>query len=157
MIEGTNLFLNLFFQALSTTQRSQQNQKQTQALHVRQYSITSERAKRGRASPVENREKTEARESSGTVSELLSAPCQAGAFVASSRESMHSPGLVSSLRNSMTFADGACGGRSRSEEEAMQGHRRRRETQRSPATSISPKGGGGTTSILLSLLLHDVH
>ncbi len=38
----------------------------------------------------------------------------------------------------------------------MQGHRRRRSTQRSPATSISPKGGGGTASISLSLLLHDV-
>ena len=38
----------------------------------------------------------------------------------------------------------------------MQGHRRRRATQRSPATSISPKGGGGTASIPLSLLLHDV-
>ncbi len=38
----------------------------------------------------------------------------------------------------------------------MQGHRRRRATQRSPATSISPKGGGGTVSISLSLLLHDV-
>ncbi len=38
----------------------------------------------------------------------------------------------------------------------MQGHRRRRATQRSPATPISPKGGGGTTSISLSLLLHDV-
>jgi len=38
----------------------------------------------------------------------------------------------------------------------MQGHRRRRATQRSPATSISPKGGGGTASISLSLLLHDV-
>jgi len=38
----------------------------------------------------------------------------------------------------------------------MQGHRRRRETQRSPATPISPKGGGGTASISLSLLLHDV-
>ncbi len=38
----------------------------------------------------------------------------------------------------------------------MQGHRRRRVTQRSPATPISPKGGGGTTSISLSLLLHDV-
>ena len=46
--------------------------------------------------------------------------------------------------------------RSRSEEEAMQGHRRRRATQRSPATPISPKGGGGTASISLSLLLHDV-
>jgi len=38
----------------------------------------------------------------------------------------------------------------------MQGHRRRRETQRSSATSISPKGGDGTASIPLSLLLHDV-
>jgi len=38
----------------------------------------------------------------------------------------------------------------------MQGHRRRRATQRSPATPISPKGGGGTASISLSLLLHDV-
>jgi len=56
----------------------------------------------------------------------------------------------------MMFADGACEGRSRSEEEAMQGHRRRRATQRSPATSISPKGGGGTAAISLSLLLHDV-
>ena len=38
----------------------------------------------------------------------------------------------------------------------MQGHRRRRATQRSPETPISPKGGGGTASISLSLLLHDV-
>ncbi len=38
----------------------------------------------------------------------------------------------------------------------MQGHRRRRATQRSPATPISPKGGGGTASISLSFLLHDV-
>ncbi len=38
----------------------------------------------------------------------------------------------------------------------MQGHRRRRATQRLPATSISPKGGGGTASISLLLLLHDV-
>ncbi len=37
----------------------------------------------------------------------------------------------------------------------MQGHRRRRATQKSPATPISPKGGGGTASISLSLL-HDV-
>ncbi len=58
--------------------------------------------------------------------------------------------------NMMTFADGACEARSRSEEEAMQGHRRQRATQRSPATLISPKGGGGTASISLSLLLHDV-
>ncbi len=39
----------------------------------------------------------------------------------------------------------------------MQGHRRRRATQKSPATPISPKGGGGTTSISLSLLLRDAH
>jgi len=59
--------------------------------------------------------------------------------------------------NTMTFADGAWEGRSRREEEVMQGHRRRRATQRSPATPISrPKGGGGTASISLSLLLHDV-
>ncbi len=38
----------------------------------------------------------------------------------------------------------------------MQGHRRRRATQRSPATPISPKGDGGTALISLSLLLHDV-
>ena len=38
----------------------------------------------------------------------------------------------------------------------MQGHRRRRATQRSPATPISPKGGGGTVSISLTLLIHDV-
>ena len=40
--------------------------------------------------------------------------------------------------------DGACEERSRREEEAMQGHRRRRETKRSLATPIRPKGGGGT-------------
>jgi hypothetical protein len=57
----------------------------------------------------------------------------------------------------MTFADGACVARSRSKEKAMQGHRRQRATQRSPATPISPKGGGGTASISLSLLLHDVN
>jgi hypothetical protein len=39
----------------------------------------------------------------------------------------------------------------------MQGHRRRRATQRLPATPISPKGGGGTASISLLLLLHDAH
>jgi len=39
----------------------------------------------------------------------------------------------------------------------MQGHRRRRGTQKSSATPISPKGGGGTASIFLSLLLHDAH
>jgi len=56
----------------------------------------------------------------------------------------------------MTFADGACEAKSRSKEKVMQGDRRRRATQSSPATSISPKGGGGTASIFLSLLLHDV-
>ncbi len=39
----------------------------------------------------------------------------------------------------------------------MQGHLRRRATQRSPATPISPKGGGGTASIPLSLLLRDAN
>ncbi len=63
---------------------------------------------------------------------------------------------VSRPMNTMTFADGAWEGRSRSEEEVMQGHRQQRATQRSPATPISPKGGGGTASISLSLLLHDV-
>jgi len=58
--------------------------------------------------------------------------------------------------NSMMFADGSCEGRSRSEEEMMQGHRRRRATQSSLATPLSPKGGSGTASISLSLLLHDV-
>ena len=38
----------------------------------------------------------------------------------------------------------------------MQGHRRRRGTQRSPATPISLKGGGGSALISLSLLLHDI-
>ena len=57
----------------------------------------------------------------------------------------------------MTFADGACEVRSRSEEKAMQGYRRRRATQRSPATPISPKGDGGTVPISLSLLLRDAH
>jgi len=39
----------------------------------------------------------------------------------------------------------------------MQGHRRRRGTQRPPATPISPKGGAGTASISLSFLLRDAH
>ncbi len=65
-------------------------------------------------------------------------------------------GLVSRSINMAMFADGAWEGRSRSEEEVMQGHRRRRATQRSPAIPISPKGAGGTASISLSLLLHDV-
>jgi len=57
----------------------------------------------------------------------------------------------------MTFADGAWEARSRSEEKAMSGHRRRRVTQRLPVTPISPKGGGGTASISLSFLLRDIH
>ena len=44
-----------------------------------------------------------------------------------------------------------------SEEKAMQGHRRRRATQRSPATPLSLKGDGGAASISLSLLLRDAH
>ena len=63
---------------------------------------------------------------------------------------------VSRFLDMVTFADGACETRSRSKEKAMQGHRRRRATQRSSATPISPEGGGGTASIPLSLLLHDV-
>jgi len=55
-----------------------------------------------------------------------------------------------------TFADGAWEGRSRSEEEVLQEHRRRRATQRSPASPISSKGASGTASISWSLLLHDV-
>ncbi len=39
----------------------------------------------------------------------------------------------------------------------MQGHRRRRGTQRLPTTPISPKGDGGTASISLSLLLRDAY
>jgi len=39
----------------------------------------------------------------------------------------------------------------------MQGHRRPRGSQRSPAIPISPKGGGGATSTSLLLLLHDAH
>ena len=39
----------------------------------------------------------------------------------------------------------------------MQGHWRRRATQRSPATPISPEGGGGTAAISLSLLLRGAH
>ena len=39
----------------------------------------------------------------------------------------------------------------------MPGHRRRRATQGSPATPISPRGGGVTASIALSLLLRDAH
>ena len=52
--------------------------------------------------------------------------------------------LVLPFINTVTFADGACEARSRREEESMQGHRRRRETKRSPATPIRPKGWGGT-------------
>jgi len=52
--------------------------------------------------------------------------------------------LVLPFINTVTFADGACEARSRREEESMQGHRRRRETKRSPATPIRPKGWDGT-------------
>ncbi|MCK5351839.1 hypothetical protein KAJ77_04640, partial [bacterium] len=40
---------------------------------------------------------------------------------------------VSRFIDMMTFADGACVTRSRSKEKAIQEHRRRRATQRSPA------------------------
>ena len=65
--------------------------------------------------------------------------------------------VVSRPMNTMTFAEGAWEGRSRSEEEVLQGHRRRRATQRPPATRIIQKGGGGTASISLSVLLRDTH
>ena len=57
--------------------------------------------------------------------------------------------------NKWTIAGGACEARSRSEEEAMPGHRRRRATQRWPATPTRPKGCGGTAGISLLLLLAD--
>ena len=43
----------------------------------------------------------------------------------------------------MTFAEGACEVRSRSKEEAMQGHRRRRGTQRSPTTPSARRVSAG--------------
>ena len=52
------------------------------------------------------------------------------------------------------FVERSCEARSRSEEKAMPGHHRRRATQRSPTTPISPKGGGGTTAISLSPTRH---
>ncbi len=42
-----------------------------------------------------------------------------------------------------TRAPGACGGQSRSEEEAMRCHRRRRATPSAPATPRRPQGSGG--------------
>ena len=47
---------------------------------------------------------------------------------------------MSRPRNTMTSADGACQGRSRSEEEAMQGHRRRRETPEIVRNLYQPEG-----------------
>ena len=73
------------------------------------------------------------------------------------RRRTHAVRSVPRFIDMVTFADGFCETRSRSEEEAMQGHRRRRGTQRSPAIPISPKGGGGTALISLSLLLRDTH
>ncbi len=52
--------------------------------------------------------------------------------------------LVLPSINTMTYEDGVCEVRSRREEEAVQWHRRRRTTKRSPATPIRPKGWGGT-------------
>jgi hypothetical protein len=71
------------------------------------------------------------------------------------RRRTHAVRSVPRFIDMVMFADGACEARSRSEEKAIQGHRRRRVTRRSPATPISPKGGGGTASISLSLLLRD--
>ncbi len=53
-------------------------------------------------------------------------------------------------------ADGACVGRARSEEEAMQGHRRRQATKRCTATPVRPKGYGGTGSSTVLALLDNV-
>ncbi len=58
--------------------------------------------------------------------------------------------LVSRSINAMTFTDGACEARSRREEKVMQGHRRRRETQRSSAISIR---GFTLIEVMLSLVL----
>ncbi len=44
-------------------------------------------------------------------------------------------------------ADGTCVGRLRSEEEAMQGYRRRQATQRCTTTPIPPKGNANTLMI----------
>ncbi len=53
-------------------------------------------------------------------------------------------------------ADGACVDRSRSEEEVMQGHRRRQATKRCTATPVRPKGYGGTGSSAVLALLGNV-
>ena len=58
--------------------------------------------------------------------------------------------LVFRSINTRTFTDGACEARSRIDEKAMQGHRRRRETQRSSATSIR---GFTLIEVMLSLVL----
>ncbi len=57
--------------------------------------------------------------------------------------------LVSRSITTMTFTDGDCETRSRSEEKVMPGHRRRRETQRSSATSIS---GFTLIEVMISLV-----
>ena len=62
--------------------------------------------------------------------------------------------LVSEI--TMMFADGACEVRSRSEEEAMQGHRRRQATKRCNATHFRPKGYCGTGSSAVLALLDNV-
>ncbi len=53
-------------------------------------------------------------------------------------------------------ADGACVGRARSEEEAMQGHRRRLALKRCTASPIRPKGYGGTRSSTVLAFLDNV-
>ena len=53
-------------------------------------------------------------------------------------------------KSPMTFTDGACEASSRNEEKAMQEHRRRRETQRSSASSIS---GFTLIEVMFSLVI----
>ena len=61
--------------------------------------------------------------------------------------------LVLPSINTVTFAEGAWEVRSRSEEEAMQRHRRRGATKRSPATPLRPEGCDGTPLSSVWLLL----
>ena len=58
--------------------------------------------------------------------------------------------------NTVAFAEGAWEVRSRSEEEAMQRHRRRGATKRSPATPFRPGGCDGTPLSSVWLLFPDV-
>ena len=64
--------------------------------------------------------------------------------------------LVLPSINTVIFAEGACEARSRSEKEAMSGHRRRRATKRSTTTSLRPKGCGVAPPSSSLLLLADI-